>query len=559
MHPGPEDTILAASFTSASFTSGEGAIHGDRIHLQVLGPVTVHSPDVHGPATLVTQALPLAVLCYLALARPRGLQSRDALIARLWPERDAVRGRRALRNALYTLRQALGPDVIVTVGEGLLGIDPARLTCDAHVLERERIMATEVMRTAVPFDGLYVQGAPRFEEWLSLERDRLRGLLTRAVRKIAVPSRTRRRCRRRDVPHARRRRDHHAQDAWVLCVRGHHLFLRNTPGNAPEELRQSRGCFERALSIDPTCASAHAGLANYYAVTARRGAHAVFHETFAQAIAYSERALALDPSLAAPHVHFAVKAMYLDDDWDRAGVEFACAVRHEPEYAEGRRFYGVWLGMSGRKEDALAQMEEAARLEPDIAYILSSLGAARLAVGDDVGGEAALRATLAINGRHLPARERLVSVLEENGRIGEALQERLRPPTMAGAEALHAAFVAEGADGYTTQLRAMLQERIRALETRLVEARRLRSTTSSRLPRCSSSACICGWAITAGPRLAVAECGAASGAGAVVFRVPGPGVSADARPESVRACTKPYRRGGVTPPAVRSGACGSHP
>lgn len=465
MHPGPEDTILAASFTS-----GEGAIHGDRIHLQVLGPVTVRSPDVHGPTTLVTQALPLAVLCFLALARPRGLQSRDALIARLWPERDAVRGRRALRNALYTLRQALGPDIIVTVGEGLLGIDPARLTCDAHVLEREGTIATEVMHTAVPFDGLYVQGAPRFEEWLSLERDRLRGLLARARAEdrgtVPHPS---------EVPVAERAsaqtapRSPHAQDAWVLCVRGHHLFLRSTPGNAPEELRQSRGCFERALSIDPTCASAYAGLANYYAVTARRGAYAVFHETFAQAITYSERALALDPSLAAPHVHFAVKAMYLDDDWDRAGVEFACAVRNEPEYAEARRFYGVWLGMSGRKEDALAQMEEAARLEPDIAYILSSLGAARLAVGDAAGGEAALRATLAINDRHLPARERLVSLLEENGRIGEALQERLRPPAMAGAEALHAAFVAEGADGYTTQLRAMLQERIRALETRLVE------------------------------------------------------------------------------------------
>lgn len=465
MHSRREDSILAASVISR-----EGAIHGDRIHLQVIGPVTVRSPDVRGPTTLVTQAVPLAVLCFLALARPRGLQSRDALIARLWPERDAVRGRRALRNALYTLRQALGPDVIVTVGEGLLGVDPARLTCDAYVLEHEGTIATEEMRTAVPFDGLYVQGAALFEEWLSTERDRLRALLARARAEDGrtVPQRP-------DVSLAGRAfgqmapRSPHAQDAWVLCVRGHHLFLRSAPGNVPEELRQSRACFERALSLDPACAAAYAGLANYYAVTARRGAYAAFHETFAQAIRYSEQALALEPSLAAPHVHFAVKAMYLDDDWDRAGVEFACAVRNEPEYAEARRFYGVWLGMNGRKEDALAQMEEAARLEPDIAYILSSLGAARLAVGDAVGGEAALRATLAINGRHLAARERLVSLLEESRRIDEALQERLRPPVMVGAEPLQAAFLAGGVEAYGAQLRTLLRERIQALETRLVE------------------------------------------------------------------------------------------
>ncbi|NIP78629.1 MAG: hypothetical protein GWM90_05255, partial [Gemmatimonadetes bacterium] len=44
--------------------------------------------------------------------------------------------RRALRQILYHLRQALGEGVIVTGGRSGIGVDPERLWCDAVALER---------------------------------------------------------------------------------------------------------------------------------------------------------------------------------------------------------------------------------------------------------------------------------------------------------------------------------------------------------------------------------------------------------------------------------------
>ena len=103
--------------------------------LRVLGPVTVRA-DAASTSRL-TQPRHLALLCYLLLARPRGLHARDALIALLWPELDDRRGRQALRNALHGIRRALGPLAILSVGEGLVGVDPAQAESARHARTRE--------------------------------------------------------------------------------------------------------------------------------------------------------------------------------------------------------------------------------------------------------------------------------------------------------------------------------------------------------------------------------------------------------------------------------------
>lgn len=176
----------------------------------------------------------------------------------------------------------------------------------------------------------------------------------------------------------------------------------------------------------------------------------------------------MDATLAVPHVHLAVKALYLDDDWDVAEREFATAVARDPEYAEGQRFYAVWLGLAGRQEEALQHMEAAARLEPDIPMILSSLGAARMAVGDGAGAEQALRHTLALDPRHAPARARLVQLLEAAGRFEDAVAER-RAGGGGDADVFASAYACDGGDGYRRQLHDVLRAEARLIETRLVE------------------------------------------------------------------------------------------
>ncbi|HEX8245139.1 MAG TPA: hypothetical protein VF541_16630, partial [Longimicrobium sp.] len=88
-----------------------------------------------GTPVAVPQPKRVALLAYLALAHPRGLHRRDTLLGMFWPELPEQRARNALRQALHQLRAVCGEGVVVTRGMHEVGIDPARVWCDAHDLE----------------------------------------------------------------------------------------------------------------------------------------------------------------------------------------------------------------------------------------------------------------------------------------------------------------------------------------------------------------------------------------------------------------------------------------
>lgn len=138
---------------------------------------------------LLTQPRQLAVLAYLVLARPRGLHSRDTLVGMLWPESDQAGGRHALRNVLHAIRRALGAGVIVTAGDGMVGVDSDQIACDAIELERD-LAAKSVDEPLAKYHGELLQGffvsdAPEFERWLDGERRRLRESLLTAAWSLA--------------------------------------------------------------------------------------------------------------------------------------------------------------------------------------------------------------------------------------------------------------------------------------------------------------------------------------------------------------------------------------
>ena len=155
------------------------------IQLQVLGPARVQRAGGQLTGSLLTQPRRLAVLAYLTLARPRGLHARDTVVAMLWPESDDGSGRHALRNALHAIRSTLGDSVITTAGDGLVGIEPARVVCDA--IQLETLAAAGDWAGAVSayhgelLQGFHVSDAPEFERWLDAERLRLRELVGSAA------------------------------------------------------------------------------------------------------------------------------------------------------------------------------------------------------------------------------------------------------------------------------------------------------------------------------------------------------------------------------------------
>lgn len=163
------------------------------VQLHVLGPLRVHRDGEPPDRSLITQPRRLAVLVYLALARPRGLHARDTLVALLWPDSDEARARHALRNALHALRHAVGDGVIVAAGDGQIGVDPERLRCDA--LDLEAAVAEKSWQRAVDayagefLQGFHVSDAPAFEQWLAAERRCMRELARDAAAALAMSRR----------------------------------------------------------------------------------------------------------------------------------------------------------------------------------------------------------------------------------------------------------------------------------------------------------------------------------------------------------------------------------
>ena len=147
------------------------------IRLQLLGPVSVTRSDAEATRPLLTQPRRLAILAYLAIARPRGLHSRDTLVALLWPESDQSAGRHALRNSLHAIRQALGDEIIVTAGDGLVGVDAGAIECDVLALEDDldagRVDDAMNRYHGELLQGFHVSEAPEFERWLDAERRRI--------------------------------------------------------------------------------------------------------------------------------------------------------------------------------------------------------------------------------------------------------------------------------------------------------------------------------------------------------------------------------------------------
>src|SRR5215211_1236237 len=106
------------------------------IELRTLGTLELTSADGTPLGAVLAQPRRSALLCYLALAAPRGFQRRDTLYALFWPEHDTEGARHALRQSLYFLRHALGATAIISRGDEELAVAPDQLRCDAVEFER---------------------------------------------------------------------------------------------------------------------------------------------------------------------------------------------------------------------------------------------------------------------------------------------------------------------------------------------------------------------------------------------------------------------------------------
>jgi DNA-binding SARP family transcriptional activator/TolB-like protein len=160
------------------------------IELTLLGLQSVRGSDGRELGSLAAQPKRFGLLAYLAVAGGAGYHRRDALTAMFWPELDQFAARRALRNTLYHLREAIGDGVLITRGDDAIAIDPASLTCDvtklaAAVAEGRFEEAVDYYKGELLAGVHFPNAGETFEEWLSHERARTVALVLRALHALA--------------------------------------------------------------------------------------------------------------------------------------------------------------------------------------------------------------------------------------------------------------------------------------------------------------------------------------------------------------------------------------
>ncbi|HUR33848.1 MAG TPA: winged helix-turn-helix domain-containing protein [Vicinamibacterales bacterium] len=147
-------------------------------------------------------------------------------------------------------------------------------------------------------------------------------------------------------------------EAYRLYQEGRRLLTLATES----DIRRALERFSAATALDPGYAPAYAGTAD--AAVALTEYYVDAADTIVIGRAAARRAVELDDSLAAAHASLATVHLLFDWDWTRAEDEYRRALDLNPGYADAHGWYGYYLALMGRTDEAVAQVRIAESLDP---------------------------------------------------------------------------------------------------------------------------------------------------------------------------------------------------
>jgi len=148
-------------------------------------------------------------------------------------------------------------------------------------------------------------------------------------------------------------------EAYGWYLKGRYAFYEYTSRGWQQAIEH----FNRAIETDPAFALAYSALADTYLVA---GAYASVptEEALTRGKTAAAKALALDEGLASAHYALATAHTWYDWDWAGAEREFRRGLELNPNDALGRNWYGGYLSLLGRHDQAIAEHERAQQLDP---------------------------------------------------------------------------------------------------------------------------------------------------------------------------------------------------
>ena len=159
-------------------------------------------------------------------------------------------------------------------------------------------------------------------------------------------------------------------DAHDAYLRGRYYWNKRTV----EGFRLAQRWFKEAIDKDPKYAEAYAGLAQTHALISGYDSTAPAEEEMPKALAAAQRAIALNGQLADAHIGLAIVAQNYQWDWATAEKEYLRALQLNPNHATAHHWYGEFLALQGRFDEAFREMDQARKLDPLSLIIASDYG-----------------------------------------------------------------------------------------------------------------------------------------------------------------------------------------
>src|SRR3989449_587227 len=166
--------------------NSQGSRSRKMLILELLGTLSLRDETRPVPVA-AQQKRPLGLLAILGLGGTPGL-SRDHIEAYLWPESSGARAHHALDQTVYSIRQALGSDLILSTARELrLNSDLVRV----DVWEFEQAIRAGQWAAAVGhykgplLDGFHFAESSELESWIDTNRTRLRLDYQKALESLA--------------------------------------------------------------------------------------------------------------------------------------------------------------------------------------------------------------------------------------------------------------------------------------------------------------------------------------------------------------------------------------
>ena len=187
--------------------------------------------------------------------------------------------------------------------------------------------------------------------------------------------------------------------AYELYLIGRERWMRR------EMNRDCLAFYRKAIELDPNFALAYLGIADLYAFT---------YETKVAEDALA-KAIELDPTLHEAYATRGFLQMFHHWDWEGADRSLRRAIELAPNSSKAHHWYGVYLSIQNRLDEAQREMERALELDPTALVIMTDLAELHYFKSDYERAERELEKVLTIDPNFLNARLNLVKIRYKRG------------------------------------------------------------------------------------------------------------------------------------------------